>query len=171
MLNTTIEIRPIRCFIANKFFYGLDETYSGFERCEIFALSSYQNNAPSLNVRILSNGGLFHDLPIWAAQTQLSLESPIDFNRLCYADCPDNYFALNQFQYLADRKYFVWFDQWVSGSYIATLDWPLSNLNLHFCSLSTGQFCFMPSHKVCFGLHPEKMPPYTKKRYSNRFGA
>ena len=168
MLTVTAEITPVRCWIQQMFFYDLQPDKIEFERCEIFAISSYRNEPLSLNVKILSNGGLFHDLPVWAAQTTQELRGAIPFDRLVYHNCPDNNITLNEFRALRGQCW-VWFDKWILGQYHATIDWFEDNYNIHFVSLDTGQFCFMPSHKVVFKSPKGSPPPdYKKKRYNNQ---
>lgn len=171
MLTPTVEIQPVKCWIQEKFFYNLDLTKTDMKRCEIFAISSYQGSNLSLNVKILENGGLFHDLPVWCAYTDKEIKETFNKNELCYSCCPSNNITINKFNYLNDRCW-VWFPTrktWFEAEYIATIDWFQQNQNSHFCSLACGQFCFMPSHKILFCSNkPINSPPsYQKKRYHN----
>ena len=171
MLTVTAEISPVRCWVQERCFYNLDETKTGYEKCEIFAISSYRGRPLGLNVRILSNGGLFHDIPVWGAQTSNeTIDDGVPEDELIYHDCPDNNITINEFRYLMGPVHvkFASRTAMVRGDYIATVDWFEDNYNIHFLKLETGQFCFMPSHKVVFGqVAPQGLPPYEKKRYGN----
>ena len=165
MLNVTAEISPIRCWIKQSYFYNLDQTKTEYERCEIFAVSSYINEYLNINVKILSNGGLFHDLPIYSAKTNKETNNEIEYGKLVYHKCPSNNITVNEFKYLSG-KCWVYFKEWYRGEYHSTIDWFENNQNAHLISLENGQFCCMPSHKVLFtDKIPEFLPDYKKKRF------
>lgn len=164
-MNLHAEIsRPFGCLVYNKFFYdGEQVEKEPLTRCTVFAVSSYIGHEPTFNVRIQSNGGVFHYLPVRALVSK-EVAEPIHELDLCYYKCYDHSIAVNQFEYLQGPvRAFI---KGVSheGEYRLTVDWYKSNVNMHLIALANGQFAFLPSHKLLFRSDERELPKYRKLR-------
>lgn len=158
---------PFRCFVKNKYFYnGQQIEKTPYTRCTIFAVTSYEGSLPTVIVRV-DNGSVFHYIPIHALSTKQDEIDFLPFNKLVYANCPSNKCVLNVHSFLIGSTTCFFrkksgFDTY-GGTYIATLDWPVDNLNMHLIVLDNGQYCILPNHKVLFRASGE-LPAYQKMR-------
>jgi len=159
---TNVEIAPLKCLIANRYFYNMVQAESDtYSAGTAFAISSYKGNVPSFSVRIKEHGGLFHNIPVQAIAHK-NPERPILDELLTYDNCPDYEMVVNAFDYLRGPvKTFIG-GTWHAGRYVLSLDWIKANLNTHLIQLDNGQFCFIPSHKTLFKSKAEKLPSYKK---------
>jgi hypothetical protein len=159
-----IDIPPIKTYVAKKFLYGMDEAFNGqWERCKIFAVSSYKTEALTVKAVLCANGGVFDYLPLHAfSQTQQ--ESELGLNDLCYHACPSWNIAISVHDELKKQPCWSWFkkvNKFVKGSYHCTVDWFDANTNVNIVLLENGQIASVPNHKCLFVVkEPDKLPDY-----------
>lgn len=168
-MNTHVEVAPFRVWVHHKYFYDMENVEAEpYVRCVVFAVSSYQGHEPTFVVRTLREGGIFHYIPVRALASIKKPTFDIAEGHLCYHNCPDFWISVNQYRYLCGKVMvtFVRPEQKViSGEYILTVDWPQANQNMHLIALDSGQFAWVPSHKVLFRNKTNAaLPPYKKLR-------
>jgi len=164
METVHVDIPPIKTFLSKKFLYDMDEAYAGqWERCKIFAASSYKTEALTAKVLICSNGAVFDYLPFHAfSQTQT--EPELDITDLCFHSAPLWNITVSIHDELKKQSCWVWFKRlgkFIEGNYHCTIDWYEANTNLNLIQMSNGQIATVPNHKCLFGKQmPEKLPDY-----------
>ena len=161
------DIPLITTWLQTKYLYNLDVTYGGlWEKCNIFAVSSYKDNALTTKIRLLSNGAVFDYIPLTAFNFFNTENSNIDLNLkdLCYHNCITNNIAVSIHTEL--RNYPCWcffkrIQKWIKGDYVCTVDWYDANQNVNIVTLENGQIASVPNHKCLFtNDKPTELPEY-----------
>lgn len=157
-----IDIKPIKAYVHESVLYDEDSKKTGFIECTVFAVSSYKGESVTFAI-ILKDGSVFfyvppHKLTISKDPLKYSLTD------LVYHNCEDHEFVVNYHSFF-QKKVYVYLkteDEWVAGQYQFTMDWYKENGLLHLIILDSGQFCFMPSHKVKFNGGEQEFVFYKK---------
>jgi hypothetical protein len=157
--------KPIKGWVKRSALYDGDESKKGYERCTLFEITSYKGRAPTLKI-LLEEGSLFSFMPLdsFFAKKPKEDECYFSFKELAYKNCPDFEVVISSPSYLQGKAncYFKDSDIWMSGKYVASLDWHRDNLIMHILKLQNGQIACLPSHKVKFRDGKKEFEPYKK---------
>lgn len=153
MQSTHFNIKPIQCYINEKYLYDMDESKTGMLPCKLISVSSYKGHVVTFNV-LIEDRYLFSYIPANAfGLNKLSIEE------CSYHNCPSNeasvvYFDFDEcFVYGKDKKLIG------KGNYQFTIDWHNDNEMLHFIMINN-IFMFVPNHKLSF--KEAKLPDFKK---------
>jgi hypothetical protein len=142
--------KPIACFVRESVLFDGDLSKNALLPCEIVTVSSYKGDAITFNI-LLENGAMFSYVPIHMLMMREG--GSFDLPDLCYINCPSYQFSLHVFSVLLNKPVSAYFKRtkdWKSARYLWSIDWYTENELLHFLLLDSGQFAFLPSHKVKF---------------------
>lgn len=162
MINYSLP-SPIKGYVREKFLYDMDATKTGYIPAKVIGFSSYPGHALTLTV-LLDDGSLFCYLPFDAFTTKQNATIYF-YDVLVYHNCPEGELAVSVLDTLPEdvHVFLKKANAWVSGKYVATIDWYTGNDLLHLVLLSNGQLAAMPNHKVKFGASaPKEFPAYKK---------
>ena len=168
MTTVHVSIPPVKTYVAKKFLYDMDEAYEGqWERCKIFAVSSYKSVALTFKAVICSNGGVFDYLPPHAfSQTKTTPE--FDLGDLCYQPCPSWNITVTVHDELKTYPCWVWIKRlamFTKGHYHCSVDWYDENESVNIIQLKNGQITAAPNHKSLFAKEmPQFLPDYKPVR-------
>lgn len=161
------DLPPFRALLRREYLYDMDPEFVGqTEPCVVFGVSSYADRALTVQV-LLGNGSMFSYIPVVAlgrpAEQELELHE-----LLPQGNCPGEVVVVTAYAHLLTGPpvdaYVRTRDQWVSGEYIATVDWPDQNEQLHLVVLENGQLGAFPNHKLKFMGGSRSFEPYRKLR-------
>ncbi len=159
-------VQKIPTYVRQSFLYDGDQAYSNtFSKANIICISSYVDHALTVQV-VLDDGSLFSYIPLHAlSQTPKTPSKPLGLEDLVYKNCPGEDIVVTTYPALANlQAYFKKKNQWHSGRYITSIDWPAENEQFHFIALENGQYAALPNHKVLFGdqRYQRRFKPYRK---------
>ncbi len=157
------DIKPIRAFVHESVLYDEDLTKKEMIPCTIFSLSCYKGEAITFGI-VLDEGSVFFYIP--PHKISLKKDTPkYDLKDLVYNNCESEVFTVKKFKRLGVKPVSVYLknkDKWVKGKYKLTIDWYKGNDLVHMIELETGEFCFLPSHKLKFEGARKKFKAFLK---------
>ena len=164
-----ISIKPIKCQVAEKYFYNLDESKTGWLKAKIIGLISYPGSSLALHVVIEETGAIFTYLPLDSVRPKETDLMQFDYHALDYEFCHHPNMVGFSLEHLRLSKLVVFIKSndelfGLCADYICTLDWPDDNFLQHFVKLENGQFAAVPNHKILVNASGP-LPEYKKLRH------
>lgn len=163
--------KAIKGYVDESLLHNMDPAKTELVPCEIMGLSSYKGTAPTAQI-LVQGSYVFSDVPLHLLFARAARpKKPLGLNVLVYNNSPDDHIDLSCNPHLARGACQVFLvkmaakndaQKWMSGTYLATIDWHRDNLNAHLIALENGQFALQPQHKISFNDGPRALPPYRK---------
>lgn len=157
------DIKAIKAFVHESALYDEDLEKKSMIPCTIFCISSYKGEAITFGI-LLDEGSVFFYVP--PHKVSVKKEEPLyDLKDLVYNNCESEIFTIKEFKRLREKQVDIYLknkDKWVMGEYELTIDWYEGNDLVHMIKLETGEFCFLPSHKLKFDNTEKKFNPFLK---------
>lgn len=157
-------LKPIDCFIHEKFMYDQDETKTGILPCKIIGAAAFLGFPITFEV-LVEDAYLYSDVPIHAFIHKKEIHgTQLDFEDLNYMNVDSEPIETYSLNFLFNKDIKVFFKSksiWLSGEYLTTLTLTVGNLNCHLLKLENGQFSLSPNHKVNIS-GKEFLPDYKK---------
>jgi len=138
--------------------------------CTIFAISAYKEESITFAIT-LDEGSTFYYIP--PHKISIYKQKPLfELKDIVYNNCESEIITIKEFKFLGKKPISIYLknkDIWVEGKYILTIDWYKGNDLVHMIQINTGEFCFMPSHKLKFNGAKLKFKKFKKCTLLGRF--
>lgn len=148
------DINPFLIFARSEYLYSLEEGFGYFTPATVFAISSIPNETLKLQLITDDSKILFNSVPVCALANNKAAPK-FDEEECVFTACPDNNPIALQYEYLASvNECSVWKKDgsfWQKASYLFTVEWNASKLQLHFLELEDGNYVLWANEKITWG--------------------
>jgi hypothetical protein len=154
--------KPISAFIETSYLYGGESHTPALAPCVIYAITAYPDQFLTVCAEIA--GTLFDDLPLHAFRKSTD-GIPSTLETAVYKHSPGTDITVFTDPYILSLPECQIFDisrKPSPAEYVATVEWPLENFNMHIC-ISNGGFYARPNYGISFrGV--KELPGYKKQQ-------
>lgn len=155
-----LNLDPMKVLVKKQYLEDLNTGFGSYMEASVIQVSSYKGHMPTFTVR-LTDGTVFAYLPVAALTSQpISCDLAVDLAGMtCNTFCESEDFVLYELDGLKGLDIHCW-DKKKNyldvGTYMWTIEWHTENELCHLIHLDSGQFVFVPNHKLL--ALPKKSP-------------